>query len=422
ARRRSGRGGSRGRTPARRTPRGAAGGAACRRRGRRRFRRARRGSASVPSAGEPLERGADHVLERGTGPRRPLDGPLRLGPLVAEVHERRDRLVADAVAQLDRVAPGGPRAAGEERRALAALDDDALPELLPDAGDRLQARRVARRDRRGELAERHPGEDDERGPRPEPLHLAEEVEHRALVRGEEAEELDRVLAHLGVHEEPHLAARGREVGEGLEGHVDGVADAVHVDDEPLGQLLGEPAVERRDQMNRSARPRSAGRLRTRRWRARGPPLPARPSAAATARASGARWRWQSASASASAASGAGGRASPSHAAMLRPIPSLSAAPEPAAASFTSAGAYSASGSPAAATAARTAPRTSPSRRAEWTFRATKARSRTTVAGPKRSTSVRHSACSRARRAASGSAGGSATVPLATCARLRARSS
>src|SRR5262245_9638657 len=57
---------------------------------------------------------------------------------------------------------------------------------------------------------------------------------------------------------------------------------------------------------------------------------------------------------------------------------LAAAPWPTAAGFTAAGAYSWSVAPLAAAAARTAPRASPSRKALWTLRATKARSRTTA--------------------------------------------
>src|SRR5262249_8148492 len=157
-----------------------------------------------------------------------------------------------------------------------------------------------------------------------------------------------VLAHLGVDEEAHRRARGRQVGEGLERDLDRVADPAHVDHQALGALLRERAGEGGDHAPASA-----------------------PSARATRRASGAWWRWQRARASASAASGAGGRARPRRSATPRPMARLSASPWPTVASFTLAGAYSASAVPAAPAAASTAPRASPRRNALCTFRATK---------------------------------------------------
>src|SRR5262249_45260245 len=223
-------------------------------------------------------------------------------------------------------------------------------ELPSDPGDRLEPRAVARGDRRRERPRRHAGEDDQRGPRPEPLHLAEELEERALARCEEPEELDRVLANLGVDEEPHGAPHRREIGERLERDVHGVADAPHVDHEPVGSLLGYRAGERCDHAAPPRR-RSAGSRST----------------AAVRSLTAACWRWQSASASASAASGAGGRGSPSRSAMPRPIARLSACPQPTAGSFPLAGAYSWSAVPVAPAAASTAPRASPSRTPLCTF-------------------------------------------------------
>src|SRR5439155_1229057 len=117
-----------------------------------------------------------------------------------------------------------------------------------DAGDRLQPGGVAGGDRQSELGMRHPREDDERRGRAEPLHLAKKMEEGTLALGEEADQLDRILAHLGMDEEPHGNARGREVGEGLQRDVDGIADAADVDHEPLGGLLGKRAGKRRDHL------------------------------------------------------------------------------------------------------------------------------------------------------------------------------
>src|SRR5207247_2436534 len=216
------------------------------------------------------------------------------------------------------------RAGGERGRAFAALDHDAFGELLPHPGDGLQAGSVAARDGGKEGGERHAGEHAERGARSDAFHLAEQVEERPVLGAEEAEGLDRVLAHLGVDEETHRGARGRQIGEGLERDLDRVAHAADVEHEPLRALLAERARERGDHAGAPAA------------RAR-----------ATRAASGARCRWQRASASASAASGAGGRARPRRSATPRPIARLSACPKPTVASFTLAGAYSAITAPAA---------------------------------------------------------------------------
>src|SRR5205814_3226279 len=163
----------------------------------------------------------------------------------------------------------GRRGGGDGGRDLSERGHDAFGELSPHPGDGLQAPAVTTSDGGEEGGERHAREHAQRGARPEALHLAEQVEERPLLGAEEAEELDRVLAHLGVYEETHRGARGRQVGEGLERDLDRVAHAADVEHEPLGALLAERAGERRDH----ARPAAA-------------------SARATRWASGARWRWQ----------------------------------------------------------------------------------------------------------------------------------
>src|SRR5438477_4206224 len=423
-------------------------------------RAAARSAPPIPidSCAEALERAPDDLLEGGAGTVHLLDGALGLGALVAEVHERRDRLVDDAVRLRPR-ARG--RAGGQRRRGLPTLDDDPLGVLLADAGDRLQARGVAGGDRRCEIRERHPGQDDERGARAEALHLAQQVEESPLALGEKPDQLDRVLADLGVDEEPHRHAGGRQVGERLERDVDGVADTADVDDEPLGGFLGERAGEGGDQdhpprLRRSgtslpplSRPGtheasgphlrrsggvSSGAAAFRSTRTACPTLAplrgvrprpgtrSRARAVAIRRASGARSRWQRATASASAASKERRGATPRRATTARRMADLSAAPWPTVASFTSPGVYSWSALSAVATAARTAPRASPRRSALCGLRATNARSTATAAGvhlPMRRT---HSAWRRANRTAAVARDPSAIVPLATWRSPRPRSS
>src|SRR5262249_35284394 len=214
----------------------------------------------------------------------------------------------------------------------------------------------------------------------------ERVKQRALARLGEAEQLDGILAHLGVNEQANARAGLRQVAERLQRHVHEVTHAADVDDEPIGTLLRERADQAGDHWAATAR-RSATR-------------------------SGLSWRWQSARASASAASAGGRRASPRRSVTPRPTASFPAVPWPTAASFTDDGEYSCRATPAEATAASTAPRTSPIRKALCTLRATKARSSTTTDGAQVSISSRHSACNRASRSGSVVVTASTTVPLA----------
>src|SRR5213596_2754940 len=82
----------------------------------------------LASPGEPLEGSPHDVLERGPCPPDALDRTLGFGSLVAQVHERGDRLAEDTVRGRG-LSPRG-RAGRQHRGAVAALDDDPLGELL----------------------------------------------------------------------------------------------------------------------------------------------------------------------------------------------------------------------------------------------------------------------------------------------------
>ena len=104
------------------------------------------------------------------------------------------------------------------------------------------------------------------GPTPETAD--QPLEEGLLGRGQEAEERERVLAHVGVDEQRDLAAGLAEPVEGGERDGDAVADAADVDDD----LLRRPCAARRPRSwaitERSA-PDRAWRRRCR--RGRGPP-------------------------------------------------------------------------------------------------------------------------------------------------------
>src|SRR5262249_22072792 len=244
------------------------------------------------------------------------------------------------------------RGGGKRGRALAALDNDPLGEALADARDGLQPRRIASGDDGEQLGHRHAREGAEAGSWAEALDFAEEVKQRALARVGESEQLHGVLAHLGVHQQPHRGAGGRQIAEGLQRHVHQVAHPGDVDDQAVGTLLREGSGEARDHYQ-APRPRAPPTTPPRSPappttppRSRAPPTTPRLCGRSATR-SGASCRWQSASASASAASADGRRARPRRSMTPRPTASLSAAPCPTAASLTDAGAYSSTPTPPA---------------------------------------------------------------------------
>ena len=79
--------------------------------------------------------------------------------------------------------------------------------FLPMPGNRDETPRVAVGDRVLEVGGVHAGEHPERDLRTDGRHLEQQQEERALVGVEEAVELERVLAHVGVDVELHLRAR-----------------------------------------------------------------------------------------------------------------------------------------------------------------------------------------------------------------------
>jgi len=68
------------------------------------------------------------------------------------------------------------------------------------------------------------------------------VKERPLAGVRKVHQLDGILAHLGVHEQSHGRPGGREAGEGLEGDVDGIADAPDLNEEAVGRFLDEPSL------------------------------------------------------------------------------------------------------------------------------------------------------------------------------------
>ena len=197
---------------------------------------------------------------------------------------------------------GGP--VGHVGHLLAQLDDDPLGRSLADARDRLEARGVARRDRRDQLAGRPAGEDGERDLGPHGLHAEQHQEEVALLLRVESVERELVVAHDEMRVQRGRLARGGNVLERLGRDGEAVADAAAVDHDVVGTADGDVAADERDH-----------------------PV--------IAIATGAWLRSQMATARASAAwSGRGGSGSASSAATILCTWSLSARPEPQTAPLT----------------------------------------------------------------------------------------
>ena len=170
---------------------------------------------------------------------------------------------------------GRERRLGRRAELLLQLEHDPLGGLLADPGDRLEARVVAERDRPAQLARRASRRRRRARPSgPIPLTVSRCDEQLALRGVGEPVELQRVLAHVEVGLDRHLA---RALGAAQHGRRRGdeVADAVDVEDEPVGACgrragragARSRAPSRRHPRERRHRARGRSRPRARRPRA-----------------------------------------------------------------------------------------------------------------------------------------------------------
>src|SRR6185503_9563172 len=304
-------------------------------------------------AGNGLQREAEQVLEGRIGVRaeRPLDGALGFGTRVPEVDQRRDDVVRG------RARSDGRRfGRGKVLHLVLELDHQALGRLLADAGDAGQAGDVARTERRDELGRLDAGQHRDRELRPDARDRDQPLEERLLDGRQEAEERERVLAHVRVGEQRDLGAGLADAVAGAERDRDAVADAADVDHRLLRPLAQQPAVDLRDQ-------RSA-------------PTAVRRQAK------------QSATASASVASpGSASVSSARSRVTMKATWLFSARPKPVICCFTVAGGYSCTARPARAPASSTTPRTCPSTSAVRVLAAWNTSSTASTSGSRRSISA-----------------------------------
>src|SRR5205085_1733200 len=117
--------------------------------------------------------------------------------------------------------------------------------LLADAGNRLEAGRVAAHDRAPQVGDGRAGDDRERDLRPDAADGEELDEQLALAPIGEAVELQRVLAHVKVRLDRDLV-RGIALSDGRRRRMHEIADAPDIEHEALRRVGGGPAAEARD--------------------------------------------------------------------------------------------------------------------------------------------------------------------------------
>src|SRR5580700_10597925 len=122
------------------------------------------GTATLVSTAQQREGLSNQLFDRGgVGPgAQARNGPVRLGQLEAHAGQRAaEALLALAPApRRGRRDGGSPRRAGEDQRQLVTeLEEEALGDLLPDAGDALQRGQILPRDGARELRRRQRPED-----------------------------------------------------------------------------------------------------------------------------------------------------------------------------------------------------------------------------------------------------------------------
>src|SRR6185437_7417809 len=213
--------------------------------------------------------------------------------------------------------------------------DDALGHFRPDARRARHHRLVARLDRRRKLGRLERAEHGERHLGADALYRLQDAEPFALGVAGKAEQLDLVLAHIGLDRQRRRLARRRQRLQRARRAVHQIADAVDVEDDVVLAVRVDDALELAD--HRAATFNFAAITTLPRWCA-----------------------WHTAMASASAASSDCGDAFGSSTPIIMRICALSPCPAPTTVFLTTLGAYSATDSPARAGTSMATPRAWPS--------------------------------------------------------------
>src|SRR5581483_6484260 len=148
-----------------------------------------------------------------------IGGALGVGRSIAEVDQRRGdlRRRRRPLALRARLA-ARPGAEPDLLDFVAQLQHQPLSGLLADAGNAREPRMVARAHRRAQLVRRQRRQDVHRQLGTDHLHADAQLERGALLVGGEAEQRERVLAHLEMRQERHRLPDGGQLGQRLQRH------------------------------------------------------------------------------------------------------------------------------------------------------------------------------------------------------------
>src|SRR5438034_2690062 len=285
------------------------------------------------------------MIDAGLGAEPPGglgDRAIGLGPAIAEIDQRRDRIGERTRGCGDGAIRRG-HAGGERQRANLVLElgDDAAGKLGADAAGPRQARLVLARHGAQQLVGVERALHRQRDAGADALDGDQQAEPVARRSVGEAVEMDVVLADMSLDQQADRLSRRRQAGQRAAGGEHQIADAADIDNRPVDAGLVDEAGELGDH----ARPPAA-----------------RPGTAAACqcRAVPAWWAWQIATASASAASALVDIAPGSRWRTMTWTCSLAAWPTPTTDFLIRFAGYSVTGSPASAGTSKATPRATPS--------------------------------------------------------------
>ena len=225
-----------------------------------------RAVSDIASGYRRASRSAAASSSSAVSPARLAQQPVGLAGVEAELEQpvAGDRARVVGAAHDDR-----PVVGLGDARLLAQLDDDPLGRALADPRHGLEARRVAGRERRQQLARRAAAEHCLGDLRADALDADQQQEQVALLLGREAVELERVVADDQVAVEADRRPDGRHVAQRLGADREAVADARRrLDDDVVGAADRDVAGDQRDHR---APPPPRARRSGRGWRGRSPP-------------------------------------------------------------------------------------------------------------------------------------------------------
>src|ERR1700693_3136935 len=311
--------------------------------------------SGIGALGQLLQAGADQRIDFSAlaePTRRNGNRAERLGPAIAKIDQRRNRVGRQTIPRYRKARAGRGRLRGDRQSSdlVAQFVDDARGEFRPDTFGARQHRLVLGEDREGQRLGRHRRQDRQRQPRADALDGRQQAKPVTLGGIDKAVKMDVVFADMGLDQQPSRGP-GQQLAQGAGRAEREIADATDIDDRAI----------------RGNRVENAGELGDHRVSLHRRTVPAW-------------WAWQIATASASAAS-ASAMTQPgnSRRTIICTCP-FSAWPAPTTDFLTMFAEYSATGRPRSAGASSTTPRATPSFKVEAGFLLTKVSSTAASSG------------------------------------------